>query len=119
MLPDYLRECGVREQADFVTQLRLTPNHFVYISDAADRPFTTRRPVPASEVRPGDHVWVATEEGPRPADAAAAVKTTHVISVRQVVDSGLVNPFTLQGAPLQTCGWSVPAHAVGMMSGSS
>lgn len=75
-------------------QLRLTPDHYLYVADGTGEHFASRKPVSASKLKSGQHVWLSAS----PAGGVAAVKASRIVSVRRVTDEGLINPFTMHGA---------------------
>ena len=76
----------------------MTPDHYVYIAAGPDALFASRQAIEARNVRAGDLMWHVDGDG------ATIPELRSVQAVRQVVQTGFVNVFTVQG------GLSCPAH---------
>lgn len=73
-------------------QITLSADHYAYVSPSAEAPFSQRRAVAAGDVARGDLLWAAGGGG-------GAMTVQPVADVASVVAQGLVNPFTMRGAP--------------------
>ena len=88
----FSRDCTLQTQkliALFcVVQIRMTADHYAYIAANSTVPFAARNPVPARAVKAGAFIWRASGD---------AVVPERVTSVNRVSDTGIINPFTMQG----------------------
>ncbi len=73
-------------------QLRLTPDHLLYVSGSATALFARRIAVAAHDVRAGQFMWSAI------GDAGMAER---IAKVEIVPGVGIVAPFTMLGAALR------------------
>ena len=70
----------------------MTPDHYVYTAAGPAAPFASRQAIEAREVRDGMLMWYVGGD-----DGASTPKLRRVQAVRQVVQTGFVNVFTVQG----------------------
>ena len=69
----------------------MTPDHYVYVMAGPDAPFTSREAIEARGVRAGMLMWHVGDA------SAASPKLRRVQAVRQVIQTGFINVFTVQG----------------------
>ena len=94
----------------FFMQITLSADHYLYTAPGPEAPFSARVATPTAAVAPGALLWRrvggnGTAERPVAGESPAVLLLERVAAVETVTAAGLVNPFTLRGAP-RSCVWT-------------